>query len=239
MLRVHSIETLGTLDGPGIRTVVFLQGCPLRCGYCHNPDTWSLTGGKMMCADELYQKIMRMKPYFKNGGGVTFSGGDPLMQAAALRPLVRRLKEAHVHIALDTSGAYWSEEVGLLLDDIDLVLLDIKHTEHETFEVLTHGNLDRTLTFLEELKSRGVHYWARQVIVPSFNDDIAQVKKFKQMASSTLCDKIELLPFHKMGMHKWDALGLVSPFAKTPEMKESDIEGLYKAIAYPVPNLEN
>ena len=231
MLRVHSIETLGTLDGPGIRTIIFLQGCPLRCGYCHNPDTWSFEGGKLMTVEELYQKIMRMKPYFKNGGGVTFSGGDPLMQAAALRPLAKRLREAGVHTALDTSGAYWSEDVHLLLDDIDLVILDIKHTDSKMFEVLTQGDLNKTIYFLENLKSRGIHYWARQVIVPEFNDQVAQVKRFKQMVMSTTCDKIELLAFHKMGMHKWEKLGIISPFEKTPEMKESALELLHKIMS--------
>jgi len=226
MLSVHSIESLGTLDGPGIRTVIFLQGCPLRCGYCHNPDTWSLDDGKRMTVDELYQKIMRMKPYFKNGGGVTFSGGDPLLQAAALLPLVRRLREADIHIALDTSGAYWSKDVSELLDQIDLVILDVKHTDGKMFEILTQGDLKKTLHFLEVLKSRQIHYWARQVIVPDFNDQIAQVKKFKQMVMSASCDKIELLPFHKMGMSKWEKLGLTSPFERKPEMKESTLQML-------------
>jgi pyruvate formate lyase activating enzyme len=231
-LTVHSIETLGALDGPGIRTVVFLQGCPLRCGYCHNPDTWTCNAGTEMTEDELFRRILRMKPYYKNNGGVTFSGGEPLRQAEALVPLLHRLKTAGVHIAIDTSGAIWSEAVNEAIHLADLILLDIKHTDAEAFRQLTGGQLEMVLQFLEILKRDAIPYWIRQVTIPGITDSAVQVQALDKLTASANRAHIELLPFHKMGIPKWKKLGIACPLEEVPEMSAAETEKLRDYISF-------
>lgn len=230
LLRVHSIESLGALDGPGLRTVIFLMGCPLRCMYCHNPDTWTLEGGQLYDSDTLLKRILKMKPYFKKGGGVTFSGGEPLVQAKALIPLVTTLKEEGIHIALDTSGAVWNEAVEKLIKLVDLVLLDVKHTNNTMYHTLTGGYLKDTLFFIEQLIDNCIPYWIRQVIVPKINDTINQVQYLEVLTRSQYRNKIELLPFHKKAMHKWEALNMICPLKETPELRKEDIQYLIDEI---------
>lgn len=223
-LRIHSIESMGTLDGPGIRTVVFMQGCPLKCAYCHNPDTWDFNGGKEVTMDFLFNRIMRMKPYFKETGGVTFSGGEPLSQAESLIPLFQRLKSENVHIAIDTSGVLWSSAIESLLDLCDLVLLDYKHTDQEGFKSLTGGNLKQTQFFLNYLKDHQISYWIRQVVIPGITDGEAQIKRLFEATDSVYRENIQLLAFHHMGMEKWTKLGKVCPLIDTPPMSQEVIQ---------------
>ena len=166
---VNSIETMGLVDGPGIRTVVFLNSCFLRCKYCHNPETWKM-GNKNMTVDELVQKVLRNKPYFKNGGGVTFSGGEPLLQDEFLLECCKRLKEEGIHIAIDTAG-YTLNNPEEILKYVDLVLLDIKHTSKEGFKALTGGNKDIQDNFIKILNKSHKKVWIRQVIVPGAMDN--------------------------------------------------------------------
>ncbi len=226
LLKVHSIESLGTLDGPGLRTVIFFTGCPLRCSYCHNPDTWTHDTAMVYGVKTLLDKVLRMKPYYKERGGVTLSGGDPLVQAEALIPFVKALKAAEIHVVLDTSGAVWNKSVDLLIELVDLVLLDVKHTAKEDYKGLTSGDLDNTLFFLKILKEREKPYWIRQVIIPGINDNKAQVQRLESMTYSEYRNKLELLPFHNKGLYKWKALGMRSPLEDAPEMCGDVLEQL-------------
>lgn len=230
LLNVHSIESLGALDGPGLRMVIFLTGCPLRCSYCHNPDTWTHTNAQLYKTDTLLKKILRMKPYFQNSGGVTFSGGDPLVQAEALLPLVEGLNEEGIHVALDTSGALWNKDIETLIEKVDLVLLDYKHTDKSIYKKLTKGNLKDTQHFLDKLIQHKTHYWIRQVIIKDINDTVDQVMCLETTTRSSYRDKIELLPYHKKALHKWEALGINSPLEEKPETSKHDLDYLIKKI---------
>jgi len=237
-LYVHSIESLGALDGPGLRTVIFLSGCPLKCQYCHNPDSWLMTSGKAMTKETLFKKLMRMSPYFKNKGGVTFSGGDPLLQASALIPLVRRLKQEGIHVALDTSGALWSSEVESLIELVDLVLLDVKHTNDHAYRQLTSGNLQDTYFFLNSLIRLNKPYWIRQVVIPTINNTIEQLYILEYETRSEYRQKIELLPYHKKALYKWLALGQICPLSHLPEISREDIKLLINKMTLPFSTFE-
>lgn len=200
---VHSIESLGTVDGPGIRTVVFMQGCHLRCRYCHNPDTWSCHGGKVFSAEELYNKIKNFRHYYKKTGGVTVSGGEPLIQAEFLYEFFEILKDNNIHRAIDTAGLL-NDETKKLLTITDLVLLDIKHTDYDEYKKLTGNNLDITLDFYDYLVKTNVPFWIRQVIVSGINDTEEQVAELARYAAKA--QKVELIPYHTMGIAKWDKL---------------------------------
>lgn len=162
MGRIHSVESFGSVDGPGIRYVVFLQGCPLRCGYCHNPDTWTFAGGAEMSAEELFQKIRRYRAYFGEEGGVTVSGGEALMQPEFVTELFRLCHADGINTCLDTSGCVWNDQVEALLEETDTVLLDIKMTSEEDYARYIGGSLKQTMKFLSELHRRGIPTWVRQ-----------------------------------------------------------------------------
>ena len=224
---VSSIETFGLVDGPGIRTVIFLNGCKLRCLYCHNPEMWNM-GIKNYTVDELVAKIIRNKPYFKrNNGGVTFSGGEPLLQVDFLLEVCKKLKEEVIHIALDTAG------VGIgkydeILSLVDLVLFDIKHINQDGYQKLTGINMDESKRFIECLNKSGKPVWIRQVIVPGImdNDEYLQnlanyLQKIKNI------EKIEFLPFHHLGFSKYDELKLDNPLKDISEMDSKKCEELY------------
>ncbi|GAU77027.1 radical SAM protein [Fusibacter sp. 3D3] len=226
-LNVFHIESMGTLDGPGIRTVIFLKGCPLRCHYCHNPESWQDQTENWMQQDELMALIMKMKPYYKNGGGVTFSGGEPLLQARKLEPLCKRLKAEGIHVALDTSGCILNQDVKVLLEVVDLIILDVKHAESEAYTALTGGALSKTLEFLEFIKAIHKPYWIRQVIVPDYNDQKSLVLKLECLTKSTYRQKLELLAFHNTGMGKWQ---WNSPFWNRPSLSEKILVELQEMI---------
>ena len=208
MGRVHSIETGSAVDGPGLRTVVFLQGCPLRCKFCHNPDTWDFSGGQESSAEEIAQTALRLKRFYGLKGGVTFSGGEPLAQAAFVRQCMTLLHQNGVCSAVDTGGGVWNDEARAALDECDLVLLDIKHSDPDGFEALTGRKMDTLCSAIKHLKESGKLVWVRQVVVPGLTDSDEQLQRVKERIKGLNVQKIELLPYHTLGVHKWRALGI-------------------------------
>ena len=229
---IHSIETLGALDGPGIRTVVFMQGCNLRCRYCHNPDTWNIANTPVLTVDELFDKIIRYKEYYGGDGGVTASGGEPLLQAEFLTALFQKLKAAGINTALDTSGSVLNESVKGLLNYVDLVILDVKHTDSAAYENLcgTRGILSAVMAFLEYCAGRKKRVWLRQVIIPGINDTKEQVLELKKLADKYKPEKVELLPYHTMGVSKWEKLGLDYSLKDIPPADEKTVTCLYRSV---------
>lgn len=202
-LKIHKIESFGTLDGPGLRGVIFLSGCNKRCRYCHNADSWSLSDGEVWSEEVLFKWIMRNKRYYLKNGGITFSGGEPLLQAGALISLCRRLKKEGFHIAIDTAGVTMNQDVKNLLKFVDLVILDIKHVNPSTFLWLTGEKIEITRKFLRYLMDQKMDYWVRQVIVEGINDTIDQLEILEKLTHSEFRKKMELLAHHTMGTHKW------------------------------------
>lgn len=229
LLNLHSFESLGALDGPGLRAVIFLKGCPLRCHYCHNPDTWSTDGGEFHNNKELLERIKKLSPYIKEKGGVTISGGEPLLQAEALIPFVKTLKQEGFHVALDTAGSLWNRPIEQLIQLVDLVLLDFKHTNDRDYKELTSGHLKDTQHFMEKLIQYKIPYWIRQVVIPSINDTSTQVQLLEQLTRSPYRERIELLPYHNKGLYKWHSLGRMCPLENTPPLKSTTLARL-KAI---------
>ncbi len=208
--RIHSIESMGLVDGPGIRTVIFFQGCKLRCSYCHNPDTWNLKDGNVVTTDELIKKILRFRPYFeRSGGGVTFSGGDPLMQPEFLLELLKKCKENDIHTTIDTAG-YGDGNYDEILKYTDLVLLDIKHINSHGYVLLTGCDSNGINTFLDALRRSNTRVWVRHVVVPGYTDTIEHMDKISEIINNEIpnVDKIELLPYHLLGVNKYETMGL-------------------------------
>lgn len=229
--RVHSLQSLGTVDGPGLRYVVFLQGCPLRCVYCHNPDTWDPAGGTVMDTEELVEKILRCRPYFRAEGGVTVSGGEPLLQAEFVTQLFARLKQEGVHTALDTSGAGDLRKAPALLEVTDLVLLDLKFPTEEGYRQHCRGSLGQTEAFAALVAEKQVPLWVRHVVAPGLNDtleDMAAVKAWAQRQPTL--EKIEWLPFHNLCLEKYQQLGVPFPLADTPPMDREKLDRLIAAL---------
>lgn len=210
MGKIHSIETCGTVDGPGVRYVVFMQGCLLRCAYCHNPDTWHLNDGKEVSTDEIFNDVKRYIPYMKaSGGGVTLSGGEPTLQVEFCTDLFKKLKTEKIHTAIDTSGFADIEKVEELVKYTDLFLLDIKHIDDEGHKKLTGVSNKKTLKFAKYLSDIDKKVWIRHVIVPGITDDMEEIKKLADFVSSLKnVDRVEILPYHKMGVYKYEALGI-------------------------------
>lgn len=206
--RIHSIETMGTLDGPGIRTVFFMQGCNMQCLYCHNRDSWDLSSGKAISKEEIVETVSSYRAYYGGNGGVTFSGGEPLLQSSFLLDVVIELKKRGIHTALDTSGSVYSRESRELLGAVDLVILDIKNSDDKVFRELcglSSRNMKANLVYLQEGKTP---YWIRQVILEGYTDSQKQMDDLSRMLKRGKPPlKIELLPYHGMGMEKWDAAG--------------------------------
>ncbi|MDF2678065.1 MAG: pflA [Bacillota bacterium] len=209
--KLHSIETLGTLDGPGIRMVVFLQGCRLRCSYCHNPDTWQLNNGTVITPEEIVNKAKRYKPYFKfNDGGVTFSGGEPLMQPEFLLECLKLLKEENIHTVIDTAGAGFGD-YDEILNYTDLVLLDIKHSNPEKYKLITGLDIKYYYEFKDALIKNKKHIWIKHVVTPGINDSIKHMAEFEKEVNSfpnEMIKKVELLPYHTLGVFKYKELKL-------------------------------
>ncbi len=225
--RIHSFQSLGTVDGPGVRCVVFMQGCPLRCICCHNPDTWDFEGGEEMTVDTLVAKILRFKNYFGETGGVTVSGGEPLCQAAFVTELFKKLHEAGIHTALDTSGCVWNADVENLLSVTDLVLLDHKYADSDCYERFTKGSLQKTETFLDALQARNVDTWLRRVIIPEKSDSEESVRQLATVAKAHSCvKKVELLPFRSLCKEKYDQLGIPFLLADTASPSSETMERL-------------
>ncbi len=227
---VHSLQSMGTVDGPGVRAVLFTEGCPLRCAYCHNPDTWEMKKESLVSAEETSGKILRLYPYIKNGG-VTFSGGEPCVQAEFLYETALLLKEKNLHIALDTSGCILDEKTKKLLSAVDLVLLDIKMTSEEDYEKHIGGSLEKTLLFLSYLEKEGIEAWIRHVVVPGINDTENDIKRLKELISPFSCiTKTELLPFRTLCLEKYENMGIDFPLKDTPQMDRERLKLLQKII---------
>jgi pyruvate formate lyase activating enzyme len=216
--RVHSFQSLGTVDGPGVRFVVFLQGCPLRCGCCHNPDTWDPTGGTAYTPEEIVQKAIRYRTYFGKDGGITVSGGEPLLQAEFVHTLFQMCHEEGLNTCLDTSGCLLTPAVKSLLSETDRVLLDVKYTTDEDYRRYVGCELKKPLAFLSYLNDQKIPTTLRQVIIPKRNDSEENAKRLKEIADAHPCvDKIELLPFRKICQVKYDSMNIPFPFADLPE----------------------
>lgn len=225
--RIHSFESLGTLDGPGIRFVVFFQGCGLKCKYCHNRDTWELDAGVEYSAEGIIKKAIRSKTYMESsGGGITLSGGDPFMQQDFLLDLVKKLKEQNIHVTIDTSGSFLlTNKVKEILNYTDLVLLDIKHIDDDKCIELTGATNKYTLEFAKYLDHIGKDMWIRQVIIPGYTDDendLFKLKKFIQSLDSV--KKVELLPYHDLGKFKWQTLGFNYELENVPSPTSEEIQ---------------
>lgn len=227
MARIHSIETMGLVDGPGVRVVVFMQGCKLRCAYCHNPDTWGLKGGQEISAEELLNKIKRYKPYFKaSGGGITLSGGDPLLQPEFVSELFKMCKEEGIHIALDTAG-YGFGEYDEILKYTDLALLDIKHIDEIEHKKLTGKGRNGFLEFLDAVKRNRTKLWIRHVVVPGITDSDEHIRTVAEYINTIPnVEKVELLPYHTYGEDKYKALNLPYRLEGTPPLSSDRLEEL-------------
>ena len=208
--KIHSLESFGTVDGPGIRFVVFMQGCPLRCLYCHNPDTWDPNRkvNYQMTPDELLSEVLKYKSFIAKGG-VTVTGGEPLLQAEFLKEFFRLCREAGIHTAVDTSGYMCNAKAMEVLEYVDLVLLDIKTFNPELHPTLTGVKQENTLRFLNELEKRGIDTWIRHVIVPGYTDNDEWLEALAKFVSGfKVVRKVELLPYHTMGTYKYEELGI-------------------------------
>lgn len=215
--KIHSVQSLGTVDGPGVRFVVFLQGCNLRCGCCHNPDSQGIDGGILYTPREIYEKAERCRAYFGKDGGITLSGGEPLLQAEFSHELFRLCHEGGINTCLDTSGSILNGSVKALLRETDRVLLDIKYTNNSDYLKYAGCSLDTVLNFLGCLSDNGIKTTLRQVIIPTLNDseeNIIALKKIKE--SHPVVDKVELLPFKKICSIKYEKLNIPFPFAHLP-----------------------
>lgn len=207
--RIHSIETFGTVDGPGIRFVIFMQGCTLKCKYCHNRDTWNVNDGKEITIEKLVKEILKYKSYMDNsGGGVTVSGGEPLVQAKFVTELFKTLKNLGIHTALDTAGSIpISDQITELLKYTDLVILDIKHIDDEKAKILTGFSNKNNIEFARYLDSKNIPVWIRQVLVPGFTDNEADLHKLKDFIDSlNNVENVEVLPYHNLGKFKWEEI---------------------------------
>ena len=224
--RIHSFESFGTVDGPGIRFVVFMQGCALKCKYCHNRDTWDLCGGTEYTLEEILTRIEKYKNYFiPSGGGVTFSGGEPLLQLKFLLKIIPILKKEGIHVAIDTSGNFnLTEDIKKVIDLADLFLLDIKCINDEICKDLTGVSNKKELAFARYLSDINKPMWIRQVLVPGITDkkdDLLKLKDFINSLNSV--KKVEILPYHDMGKFKWEKLGFKYPLEGVPVATSEDV----------------
>ena len=208
-LNVHSYESLGTFDGPGLRLVVFLQGCNFRCLYCANPDTIDLKGeSKATDLEHIVEQAVSQKPFFGKRGGVTFSGGEPTVQAKALIPLCKRLKEEGIHICIDTNGSIWNEWVEELFSIVDLVLLDVKQFNPSKHLTLTERSNTQTLKTAEWLEKNGTPFWMRYVLVPGISNAEEDIRALgEHFKDYRMIQRLEILPYHTLGVHKYEAMG--------------------------------
>lgn len=223
---IHSFESMAALDGDGIRYAVFFTGCPLRCIYCHNPDTWYPTENEWE-AQDLVNKIKRYKPYFAKGGGVTFSGGEPLLNAKFITETGILLKKEGINYAIDTSGSVpLSDDVKSALDGAELVILDVKFYDEESYKKYTKGTFKNFVSIGNYCSEKGIRLWLRTVIVPGINDSNEQIAQYADFAGNFKFEKYELLSFHTMGFFKYENLGIDNPLKDTPALDKSRLKEL-------------
>jgi len=229
--RIHSFQSLGTADGPGVRAVVFMQGCPLRCACCHNPDTWDFNGGTEVTPDEIFRKVKRLKNYFGEDGGVTVSGGEPLMQPEFIKELFTLCKTDGITTAIDTSGCVLNDKIKEVLKLTDTVLLDYKYITDELYKTKVGTEKSKVDEFLSYLNSQNIDTWLRQVIIKDLNNNENSVKVLKELKQKYPCiKKTELLPFKKLCIEKYEKLGIPFPLCDTPETSKAEIEELEKYL---------
>lgn len=223
--RVHSIETFGTLDGPGIRVVIFLQGCPLRCKYCHNRDSWNKNGGKIYTTDQLINEVIKYKSYIDaSNGGLTVSGGEATMQPEFLNELFEKAKELNIHTCLDTSGFVDIGIIKPILNNTDLVILDIKHMDDKKCKSLTGVTNKKTLDLARYLSDINKPVWIRHVLVPGITDDVNHLKSLSKFVNSlNNVEKFEFLPYHTLGVFKWERMGIPYELINVREATQEDI----------------
>ena len=234
---IHSFETFGTVDGPGVRFVVFFQGCPMRCLYCHNPDTWNINDGQQYSAEEIIDKIKRNLPFYTSGG-ITASGGEPMMQIDFLIELFELAKENNIHTCLDTSGAVYDSSNTELMEKIeklstlcDLVMLDIKHIDDDEHKKLTHHTNKNILEFAKFLDNRNVKLRIRHVIVPEITNKEEQLARLgKFLKDFKNIEKIEVLPYHTLGKAKYENMGMEYPLVDTPQLSDKDAKHALEII---------
>lgn len=219
--RIQSFQSLGTVDGPGVRNVIFLQGCPLRCVYCHNPETWDITSGYEYEACDIFEKILKYRPYTKNGG-VTVTGGEPLLQIDFIIDLFKLLKNEGIHTAIDTSGFYYEKDrvkLDELLKYTDLIICDLKFTTEEEYKKYTGYSMCKVLEFLDIVNDSDTQVYIRQVVVPNINDTETNIIKLKEICNRyDNIEKIELLPFRKLCLEKYEQLNMEFKLKDTDEM---------------------
>lgn len=230
--KVHSIQTMGTLDGPGIRYVLFLQGCPFRCLFCHNPDTWDVVSNNLKSVDELVEDVLKYKEFYdSSGGGVTVSGGEPLLQINFLTEFFRRLNKFGIHTAIDTCGhVSIDNNLEKLLKYTDLVLLDIKHLNPDIHKILTGQDNNKVLEFLNYLNGKK-KLWIRQVLTPDFTMDDEYTDHLTEFLKKYDIEKVELLPYHDMARGKYEKLGIDYPLKDTKIPTQEEINAIKKKFA--------
>ena len=227
--RIHSTESFGTVDGPGVRYVIFFQGCAMRCLYCHNPDTWDAAGGTEMTVEELLAPFRKNRVFYQNGG-ITATGGEPLLQIDFLTELFEAAKREGIHTCLDTSGFPFDQvntaflcKLDRLLDVTDLVMLDVKHTDAAAHLALTGKPLSSPLGFAKHLEGRGVPFWVRRVIVPGHTDDEKELCALgRTLAAFRHVKALDVLPYHTLGKKKYEALGVPYPLEGVPDATAED-----------------
>lgn len=231
MIRVHSFESMGTHDGPGLRLVVFVQGCRFNCLYCANPDTISTMGGKDTSIEEIVEMAKSQKSFFGKKGGVTVSGGEPTLQAAELTKLFKALKEEGINTCLDTNGNNMNDEVRELLKYTDIVLLDIKHMDPEQHKYITGRSNDNTLKFAEFLRDNNIKTWLRYVLVPGLSDQEDSLKALgEHFKDYNNIERLEILPYHTLGEHKYEVMNKNYKLKDVPHNTEEQLEKAYKIL---------
>lgn len=231
---IHSFQSLGAVDGPGVRYVIFMQGCPLRCAYCHNPDTWAMAGDAPACQkwtpEDVVQRVLRYKEYLKNGG-VTVSGGEALMQPEFVEKLFSLLKENGMHTALDTSGVGDLKAAARVLKYTDLVLADLKFSDTGDYKTYCGASMDQVLEFLRLTESMEVPVWIRHVVVPGLNDSEGQIRKIGEIAKSFKnLTRLELLPFRKICVTKYEEMGIEFPLKDYDACSQEEIDRIEKML---------
>lgn len=230
---VHSVETLGTVDGPGVRYVIFAQGCPLRCLYCHNPDSFAMKCGRLTSTATLLTDIEHAANFLRRaGGGVTISGGEPLAQPKFTAAILRGCKEMNLHTAIDTTGHLGRKATDAMLADTDLVLLDVKSYDPEVYRRVTGVVLQPTLDFARRLDAMGKKMWIRFILVPGLTDAPDNVEGLADfVASLKMVERVEVAPFHKMGEFKWEALGIKYQLGNTQPPTPESLESVRRAFS--------
>ncbi len=230
MGRVSSLQSLGTLDGPGIRYVVFMQGCPLRCACCHNPETHDINGGNEFTADEIIEKAIKCREYFGTSGGITLSGGEPLLQAEFATEIFKKAKEQGINTCLDTSGCILNDSVKELLKYTDYCMLDIKYATDELYKKYVGCSIDTPRLFLKYISEQGITIRIRQVIIPTINDTDADIDALYELIKDYKIDRVELLPFKKICQTKYDNLKIEFPFGNLDSADAQKVKVLQEKI---------